>query len=112
MATLTINDCPIESTVFLIGNKWKPIIIYYLLDGKKRFNEMKRILMPINQKILTDNLRALEETGLIKRTVYAQVPVKVEYELTDLGRKLEPIIREMKIFGEKYDEYENERSKK
>ncbi|MCP1103304.1 DNA-binding HxlR family transcriptional regulator [Aequitasia blattaphilus] len=98
----TQMDCPIELTVQLIGNKWKPIIIHHLLEGKKRFNELKRLLPNISQKILTDNLRALEEDGIITRTVYPEVPVRVEYELTDIGRRLYKVIDEMRDWGEEY----------
>lgn len=99
-----VTCCPIEQTVKLIANKWRPIIIYYLLDGKKRFNELRRLLPGISQKILTDNLRALEEAQIVKRTVYPEVPVRVEYELTAIGARIHPIIEAMRCWGEEYNQ--------
>ncbi|UFJ39993.1 winged helix-turn-helix transcriptional regulator [Brevibacillus humidisoli] len=98
------NDeaCPVETTLDVIGGKWKGVLLYYLLDGKKRFNEFRRICPGITQRMLTLQLRELEQDGVIHREVYHQVPPKVEYSLTDFGRTLEPIILEMKKWGEMY----------
>ncbi|TQR44042.1 winged helix-turn-helix transcriptional regulator [Paenibacillus popilliae] len=85
-------SCPLEATVETIGGKWKGVILYHLLDGKKRFNELKRLKPNITQRMLTLQLRELEADGLIHREVYREVPPKVEYSLTELGESLRPII--------------------
>ena len=77
--------CPVETTLLLISDKWKVLIIRDLLPGKKRFGELKKSIGTISQKVLTSNLRAMEESGLISRKVYPEVPPKVEYSLTELG---------------------------
>lgn len=84
--------CSLELTMDLIGGKWKLIILWHLLDGSKRFSQLNRLLPNITQKMLTTQLRELEEKGLVHREVYPQVPPKVEYSLTELGRTLEPIL--------------------
>ncbi|QBP90716.1 transcriptional regulator [Bacillus mycoides] len=89
-------SCPIESTVEVIGGKWKGVILYHLLDSKKRFNELKRLNTNITQRMLTLQLRELEADGIIHREVYREVPPKVEYSLTELGESLRPIILLMK----------------
>ena len=94
--------CPVAITVELIGNKWKILIIRDLLTQKKRFGELKKSLIQISQKVLTDNLRSLEKDGLITRTVFAEVPPRVEYELTTLGHSLRPILIAMEEWGENY----------
>ncbi|MDL2250600.1 helix-turn-helix transcriptional regulator [Lachnospiraceae bacterium OttesenSCG-928-J05] len=94
--------CPIEVTVQIIGNKWRPLIIYYLLDGEKRFNELKRLLKNVSQKVLTDNLRILEEQGIVIRTVYPEVPVRVEYQLSESGMGLSKVIGEMQCWASEY----------
>ena len=83
--------CPVETTLLLISDKWKVLIIRDLLPGKKRFGELKKSIGTISQKVLTSNLRAMEESGLISRKVYPEVPPKVEYSLTELGYSLKPI---------------------
>ena len=80
--------CPVETTLLLISDKWKVLIIRDLLPGKKRFGELKKSIGTISQKVLTSNLRAMEESGLISRKVYPEVPPKVEYSLTELGYSL------------------------
>ncbi|WP_260288916.1 winged helix-turn-helix transcriptional regulator [Peribacillus aracenensis] len=85
-------SCPVESTVEVIGGKWKGVILYHLLDGKKRFNELKRLKPNITQRMLTLQLRELEADGIIHREVYREVPPKVEYSLTELGESLRPMI--------------------
>ena len=96
--------CPVEITLQLIGNKWKVLIIRDLLTGTKRFNELMRSVTGITQKVLTSNLRSMEEAGLVIRTVYPQVPPKVEYSLTKTGLTLKPILDSMYSWGESYKE--------
>ena len=91
-----------EITLFMLGNKWKFLIVRELMSGTKRFGEIKEGLGTITQKVLTQNLRELEEKAIIKRTVYAQVPPKVEYSLTKTGKSLEGVINAMTNWGEYY----------
>lgn len=95
-------DCPVEMTLQLIGDKWKILIMRDLLTGTKRFGELKKSVGNISQKVLTSNLRAMEESGLLTRKVYAEVPPKVEYTLTDLGYSLKPILDSMFNWGTEY----------
>ena len=85
-------SCPVEAMVEVIGGKWKGVILYHLLDGTKRFNELKRLKPNITQRLLTLQLRELEADGIIHREVYREVPPKVEYSLTELGESLRPVI--------------------
>lgn len=85
--------CPVEATLDLIDGKWKAIILYHLLKGTLRFNELRRRLAKITQRMLTRQLRELEEVGLVSRTIFAEVPPRVEYALTAHGQSLEPVIR-------------------
>lgn len=94
--------CPVATTVQLIGNKWKLLIIRNLLDGPQRFGELKKGLPGISQKVLTDNLRNLEKDGLVNREVFAEVPPRVVYSLSELGQTLKPILDAMKNWGELY----------
>lgn len=94
--------CPVETTLLLISDKWKVLIIRDLLPGKKRFGELKKSIGTISQKVLTSNLRAMEESGLISRKVYPEVPPKVEYSLTELGYSLKPILDAMYRWGEDF----------
>ena len=94
--------CPVETTLTLIGDKWKVLILRDLLPGTKRFGELKKSIGSVSQKVLTTQLRAMEENGLVHREVYAQVPPKVEYSLTELGRSLKPILDAMWDWGEGY----------
>ena len=91
--------CPVETTLTLIGDKWKVLI---LLTGTKRFGELKKSLGSVSQKVLTAQLRDMEESGLVNRKVYAEVPPRVEYSLTVLGKSLNPILDAMKCWGESY----------
>jgi len=95
---------PVEVTLSIIGGKWKPLIVFYLLSGTKRFNEVRRFLPQATQQMLTLQLRELEQAGVLHRHVYAQVPPKVEYSLTELGQSIEPILRQMCSWGEWYSE--------
>ena len=94
--------CPVETTLMLIGDKWKVLILRDLMQGTKRFGELKKSVDNVSQKVLTAQLRAMEENGLLTRTVYAQVPPKVEYTLTELGKSLRPILDAMLNWGEQY----------
>ncbi|MEX3007330.1 winged helix-turn-helix transcriptional regulator [Hoeflea sp. TYP-13] len=94
------DGCPVEATLELIGGKWKGVILYHLFDGTKRFNELKRNVGDVTQRMLTKQLRELEADGLIERKVYAVVPPRVEYSLSDKGRTLAPIIEALKSWGE------------
>lgn len=94
--------CPVETTLMLISDRWKVLIIRDLLDGTKRFGELKRSVGNISQKVLTANLRAMEESGLLTRKVYPEVPLRVEYTLTETGYSLKPILDAMKEWGTNY----------
>lgn len=98
------NDegCPVEFTLDVIGGKWKGVLLYHLMSGPKRFNEFRKICPSITQRMLTLQLRELEEDGIVHREVYHQVPPKVEYSLTNFGRTLTPIIAAMRDWGEIY----------
>ncbi len=97
-----LPDCPVATTVQLIGNKWKLLILRNLLVRPWRFNEMLRSIPGISQKVLTDNLRALEADGIITRTVFPEVPPRVEYALSSLGDSMRPIIDAMQAWGQNY----------
>lgn len=96
--------CPVETTLQLIGNKWKVLILRDLMEGTKRFNELMRSVTGITQKVLTSNLRAMENDGLLTRTVYPEVPPRVEYSLTETGESLKPILTAMSTWGTVYQE--------
>ncbi|CAM4387469.1 winged helix-turn-helix transcriptional regulator [Paenibacillus tarimensis] len=96
------EGCPVEYTLDVIGGKWKGVLLYHLIGGTKRFNEFRKICPTITQRMLTLQLRELEQDGIVHREVYHQVPPKVEYSLTPFGRTLEPIILQMKEWGETY----------
>lgn len=94
--------CPVETTLTLIGNKWKVLILRDLLPGTKRFGELKKSLGSVSQKVLTAQLRDMEADGLVTRTVYPEVPPRVEYSLTDLGMSLQPVLNSLQSWGESY----------
>lgn len=94
--------CPVETTLLLIGDKWKVLILRELISGTKRFGELKKSIGSISQKVLTQQLRTMEVDGLINRKVYAEVPPRVEYSLTEDGFSLKPILDSMWEWGEKY----------
>lgn len=96
--------CPVETTLTLISDKWKVLIIRDLLPGTKRFGELKKSIGNVSQKVLTAQLRQMEQGGLLTRTVYPEVPPRVEYTLTELGSSLKPILDAMRIWGEAYKE--------
>ena len=94
-----LSACPVETTLTLIGDKWKVLILRDLLTGTKRFGELKKSIGNVSQKVLTAQLRSMEENGLLTRTVYAEVPPRVEYTLTDLGESLKSILDAMWNWG-------------
>lgn len=94
--------CPVEATLELIGGKWKGLVLYHLLQGTMRFNEMRRKMPSVTQRMLTRQLRELEAAGLIVRTVYAEVPPRVEYTLTEGGETLRPVILALREWGRNY----------
>lgn len=94
--------CPVETTLMLISDKWKVLILRDLMPGTKRFGELKKSVGNVTQKVLTAQLRQMEESGLIIRTVYPEVPPRVEYTLTELGYSLKPILDAMQSWGENY----------
>jgi len=93
------TQCPVTATLQLIGGKWKTIILYYLWSGTRRFGEIAVRIPNISRKVLTDQLKELEADGLILREQYKEIPPRVEYSLTNLGKSLSPIIRELEIWG-------------
>ena len=94
--------CPVETTLTLIGDKWKVLILRDLMPGTKRFGELKKSVGNVSQKVLTAQLRAMEESGLVHREVYAEVPPRVEYSLTELGKSLRPVLDSIQAWGEGY----------
>lgn len=94
--------CPVEVTLTLISNKWKVLILRDLLPGAKRFGELKKSIGTVTQKVLTAQLREMEASGLLTRTVYAEVPPRVEYALTELGYSLKPVLDAMQAWGSDY----------
>ncbi len=97
-----LPDCPVATTVQLIGNKWKLLILRNLMLRPWRFNELHKSLEGISQKVLTESLRSLESDGIINRTVYPEVPPRVEYSLSELGETMRPILDAMEIWGRNY----------
>jgi DNA-binding HxlR family transcriptional regulator len=97
--------CPVEATLSVIGGKWKGVVLYHLLDGTKRFNQLGRLMPGVTQRMLTRQLRELEQDGLINRKVYAEVPPRVEYSLNPKGESLRPIILALKDWGEAHVPY-------
>lgn len=106
METKTVKkelpSCPVETTLMLIGDKWKVLILRDLLPGTKRFGELKKSIGNVSQKVLTAQLRDMESNGLVNRKVYPEVPPRVEYSLTELGRSLKPILDAMWDWGEEF----------
>jgi DNA-binding HxlR family transcriptional regulator len=94
--------CTVEATQGVIGGRWKAVVLFHLLSGTKRFGELRRLLPRVTQRMLTLQLRELEEDGLVRRTVFAEVPPRVEYDLTAFGKSLEPILLAMREWGARY----------
>ncbi len=97
-----LPECPVATAVQLIGNKWKLLILRNLVMRPWRFNELLKSIPGLSQKVLTDNLRAMESDGLITRTVYPEVPPRVEYALSELGETMRPIFRALEVWGTDY----------
>lgn len=97
-----LPTCPVETTLMLISDKWKVLILRDLMPGTKRFGELRKSIGSVSQKVLTTQLRQMEESGLLTRTVYAEVPPRVEYTLTELGYSLKPVLDAMWNWGEEY----------
>ena len=98
----SLPACPVETTLTLIGDKWKVLILRDLMPGTKRFGELKKSIDSVSQKVLTAQLRDMEQNGLVHREVFAEVPPRVEYSLTELGRSLKPILDAMWNWGEEF----------
>ena len=105
MNSKDLPKCPIETTIMMLGCKWKILIIRELLTGTKRFNELKKSVKGITQKVLTTKLRQMEDLGLVERKIYPQTPPKVEYTLTDIGYTLAPVVGAMKDWGKDFKKY-------
>ncbi|WP_303251425.1 helix-turn-helix domain-containing protein [uncultured Senegalimassilia sp.] len=99
-----LPPCPVATTLMLIGNKWKIFIIQQLMDRPFRFSELRRAIPGISEKVLTDNLRAMEKDGIITRTVFPEVPPRTEYALSELGNTMRPIIESMATWGTGYQQ--------
>jgi DNA-binding HxlR family transcriptional regulator len=99
---MTLEDCSVRAALGIIGGKWKPVIIYHLMEGTRRFGELRKLLPDATQKMLTQQLRELEQDGVVARKVHQVVPPKVEYSLTPYGRTLRPVMRELCKWGEKH----------
>ncbi len=99
-----LDVCPTAVTVQLIGNKWKLLIMRNLLSGTQRFGELRKGITGISQKVLTENLRSMEADGLVIRTVFAEVPPRVEYRLSELAESMHPIFKAMEVWGTRYEE--------
>ncbi|HKO79975.1 MAG TPA: helix-turn-helix domain-containing protein [Chitinophagaceae bacterium] len=96
------SECPIAAMLVLIGGKWKPVILYFLTSGTRRFGEIAVRIPTISRKVLTEQLKELEKDGLIMRERYKEIPPRVEYSLTDLGKSLSSVFHEMSMWGKKY----------
>jgi DNA-binding HxlR family transcriptional regulator len=96
------SDCPIKTTLDVIGGKWKPLILFYLKKGPQRFSTLRRAIPDVTQKMMTDRLRELERDGIVHREVFAVVPPKVEYSLTPYGESLKPVLQAMCNWGIKH----------
>ena len=99
-----LPECPVATTVSLIGSKWKLLILRDLLTGTKRFGQLKKSLPDISQKVLTESLKSMVDDGIVERVAYPEVPPRVEYSLTDLGESMRPVISVMEQWGKEYKE--------
>ena len=99
---MKLPACPVETTLMLIGDKWKVLILRELMGGTQRFGQLKKSIGSVSQKVLTAQLRDMEQNGLVHREVFAEVPPRVEYSLTELGRSLKPILDAMWNWGEEF----------
>jgi len=103
--------CTVEATITVAGGKWKPLIIYYLLSGTRRFGELRKLIGGVTQRSLTLQLRELEAHGIVSREIFAEVPPRVEYSLTELGFTLAPVLETMKAWGDAYVSRQRENNK-
>lgn len=101
---MNLPNCPVETTLMIIGDKWKVLILRDLMNGTKRFGELKKSIGSVSQKVLTAQLRDMEEKELLTRKVYAEVPPRVEYTLTETGYSLKPVLDAMQNWGKAYQE--------
>ena len=101
---MNLPNCPVETTLMIIGDKWKVLILRDLMGGTKRFGELKKSIGSVSQKVLTAQLRDMEEKELLTRKVYAEVPPRVEYTLTETGYSLKPVLDAMQNWGKEYQE--------
>ena len=99
---MDLDQCPVAATLQVIGGKWVPLILFQLKDGPRRFNALRRLIPGITQRMLTLQLRELEADGIVLRTIYPEVPPRVDYELTELGMSLQPVLTAMKAWGVAY----------
>ncbi|AYG62070.1 winged helix-turn-helix transcriptional regulator [Rhizobium jaguaris] len=106
--TKRLPKLPVERALKVIAGRWKPVILYYVFDGPKRLSELKRMMPDITQKVLIQQLREMEEHGLVRRKVFAEVPARVEYTATDLGLALEPVLLALCRWGQRHAEEQNE----
>ncbi len=105
---MELPACPVETTLMVIGDKWKVLILRDLMNGTMRFGELKKSIGHVSQKVLTTQLRDMEEKGLVTRKVYAEVPPRVEYTLTEIGYSLKPVLDAMVIWGKNYQSKNNQ----
>ena len=96
---MRLEDCPVRTALDVIGGKWKPVILYHLMNGKKRHGELRKLMADASQKMLTQQLRELERDGIVQREVFATKPPRVEYRLTSYGQTLQPVMRELCKWG-------------
>ena len=105
-----LPNCPVATAVYLIGNKWKPLIIRNLMQGTQRYKNLQYGIEGISPKVLTENLKQMEDDGLVKREVFAEIPLRVEYSLTELGEQMRPIILTLAEFGNRYKKIYNQKN--
>ena len=96
------TGCAVEATLAIVGGRWKPVLLFHLLEGRKRFSDLCRVVPNATQRMITLQLRELEADGIVNRHVFAQVPPRVEYELSELGASLEPLLLQMRDWGERF----------
>ncbi|MBP6656165.1 MAG: helix-turn-helix transcriptional regulator [Propionivibrio sp.] len=96
------TGCAVEATLAVVGGRWKPVLLFHLLEGRKRFSDLCRVVPNATQRMITLQLRELEADGIVNRHVFAQVPPRVEYELSELGASLEPLLLQMRDWGERF----------
>lgn len=99
----TVTSCPVETAMTVIGGRWRAVILYYLLDGPKRFSELRRAIPNVSQRMLTLDLRGLEASGIVERTVFPEVPPRVEYRLTPLGERLRESVQALLAWGHEFE---------